>query len=160
MFSNKFLKNILRTPIDRFILIHLRNNCSNLLNTRIPLFAYLYHIETSLWFFCKSIDSFMYDKDLHHKVSFKKKEHSRKSESELIMESISCFLILSLLSRLVFLAFSKPSCSNKQKNKHYNTNILYKQKIAMCDIVLKPILLYMIKGCKSTPSLLFLQNSF
>ena len=59
----------------------------------------------------------MCDKDLHHKVSFKKQEHSRKSESELIMESISCFLILSLLSRLVFLAFSKPSCSNKQKNK-------------------------------------------
>ena len=70
----------------------------------------------------------MRDKDLHHKVSFKKQEHSRKLEPELTMESTSSFLILSLLSRPVFLAFSKPSCSNKQKNKHYNTNILYKQK--------------------------------
>ena len=31
----------------------------------------------------------------------------------------------------MFLAFPKPLCSHKQKNKHYNTNILNKQKIAM-----------------------------
>ena len=43
--------------------------------------------------------------------------------SLLVMESISCCLISSFLSGLVFVMFSEPFCSCKQKNDRYTTNI-------------------------------------
>ena len=75
-------------------------------------------------------------------------------------------LISSLLILVVCLVFSEPFCSCKQK---FTTipricNILPKQKKCYVSlnfkIALKRVLLYIIKGCKITPSLSFLQNCF
>ena len=63
-------------------------------------------------------------------------------------------LISSLLIRVVCLVFSEPFCSCKQK---ITTIPLYSLNF---KIALKRVLLYIIKGCKITPSLSFLQNCF
>ena len=47
--------------------------------------------------------------------------------SLLIMESISCFWISSLLSLLLFVVFSEPFCSCKQTKNHYNTSFTNKK---------------------------------
>ena len=59
--------------------------------------------------------------------------------SLLIMESISCFLISSLLIRLLFLVFSETFCSYKQKNNHYTTNLKHppQTKNAMHNLILR-----------------------
>ena len=56
-----------------------------------------------------------------------------------IIESINYFLISSLLSILVFLVFSEPFFSCKQKNNHYTTNIEHhlQTKNAMCNLILR-----------------------
>ena len=84
--------------------------------------------------------------------------------SLITIESISSSLTSSLLSLLVFLVFSKPfwSCKKKKKKKLlYTSNLkrLFTNK-KMNSIVLKRVLLYMIKGCKSTPPPTFLKNCF
>ena len=59
--------------------------------------------------------------------------------SLLVMESINCFLISSLLNLFVFLVFSEPSCSCKQKNNPYTTNLKHhlQTKNAMCNVILR-----------------------
>ena len=73
----------------------------------------------------------------------------------LIMESINCFLISSLVSLLVFLVFSEPFCGCKQK-----MTTIPQRKNVMCNLILRRVLLYMIKGCKSTPSPPFYKTIF
>ena len=69
--------------------------------------------------------------------------------SFLIMESINCFLISSLLDPLVFLVFSESLCNCKPKNNHYTTNLkhpLHTKNVHFnFKIVLKHVVLYMIK---------------
>ena len=69
--------------------------------------------------------------------------------SLLIMESINCFLISSLLDPLVFLVFSESLCNCKPKNNHYTTNLkhpLHTKNVHFnFKIVLKRVVLYMIK---------------
>ena len=80
--------------------------------------------------------------------------------SLLIMESVNCFLIPSLVIRLVFL-LPEPCCCYKKTPLYHKSKTSFTNKKCYAEryfkiecnfIVLQRVLLYMIKGCKSTPS--------